>query len=162
MPSDFTKDNSRPGRKRKPIDKAALVMARKTLAKAHNTLRNWDAVAAHYGISKAAAHRLANDLSYRPSQSLVDKIRQAPMPTPPLIPVPPCSDCGSVHHARCNGNGGVAVVLAPGETVRRPAQPKRRRRYWRPCLPASLTPEQRAQVVELAATLAGPVPEVRR
>ena len=39
-------------------------------------------------------------------------------------------------------------------------RPRYRTRYWRPCLPASLTPEQRAQVVELAATLAGSVPEV--
>jgi len=39
-------------------------------------------------------------------------------------------------------------------------RPRYRTRYWRPCLPASLTPEQRAQVAELAATLAGSVPEV--
>jgi len=40
-------------------------------------------------------------------------------------------------------------------------RPRYRTRYWRPCLPASLTPEQRAQVVELAATLAGPVPGMK-
>ncbi len=74
-----------------------------------------------------------------------------------LIPVPPCPDCGSVHHARCNGNGGHAVVLALGETVRRPGQRRQRRAYWRPCLPAKLTPQQRAQVLEFAATLEGGV-----
>lgn len=31
----------------------------------------------------------------------------------------------------------------------------RRRAYWRPCLPASLTPQQRAQVLEFAALLQG-------
>ena len=56
-----------------------------------------------------------------------------PMLTPPLVPVPPCPDCGSVHHARCNGNGGQAVVLAPGETVRRQGPQRKRlavRRPW--------------------------------
>jgi hypothetical protein len=55
-----------------------------------------------------------------------------PILLPPAIPVPPCPDCGSVHHARCNGHGGEAIVLAPGETVRRPGQRKRPviRRPW--------------------------------
>jgi hypothetical protein len=110
-------DTPKRGRRRKPLDKAALVIARQTMLYAHDILRNWDAVAAHYGISKAAAHRLANDQTYRPSQTTVDRIRQTPEPKPPAIPVPPCPDCGSVHHARCNGNGGTAVVLAPGERV---------------------------------------------
>ncbi len=56
---------------------------------------------------------------------------------------------------------GKTVVLRWIEyrAVNKPTR-RLRRRYWRPCLPASLTPEQRAQVVELAATLAGSVPEV--
>jgi hypothetical protein len=132
MLSDFVKDKSRPGRKRKPIDAHRLLSARLTIDKAHRTLRTWDVVAQHYGISKAAAHRLANDTNYRPSQATIDKVLAAPQPVPPAIPVPPCPDCGSVHHARCNGNGGHAVVLAPGETVRRPGQRKRPaiRRPW--------------------------------
>ena len=77
---------------------------------------------------------------------------------PPLVPVPPCPDCGSVHHARCNGNGGTAVVLARGETVRRPGQSKPRRRYCRLCLPATLTSEQRQQVRAYALELAGHAP----
>lgn len=155
MTPNDAKNAPKRGRRRKSLDKAALVVVRQTLSMAHDILRNWDAVAAHYGISKAAAHRLANDLSYRPSQAVVDRIRETPMPTPPMIPVPPCPDCGSVHHARCNGNGGVAVVLAPGETVRRAGRPRRRRAYWRPCLPATLTVEQREQVLAFAAEVEG-------
>jgi hypothetical protein len=78
---------------------------------------------------------------------------------PPLVPVPPCPDCGSVHHARCNGHEGAVVVLAPGETVRRPGQSKPRRRYYRPCLPVALTPAQRRQIVAFALELAGPAPK---
>jgi hypothetical protein len=111
---------------------------------AHYTLRNWDAVAAHYGISKAAAHRLANDPNYRPSQAVVDKIRATSMPQPPEIPVPPCPDCGSVHHARCHGNAGAVVVLAPGETVRKPRGP------WQ----SKARPEVAAMVRGLEACLA--------
>lgn len=125
-------DATKRGRKRKPLDKGALAVARQTVDAAHRTLRTWDAVGAHYGISKAAAHRLANDPTYRPSQAIVDRIWSTPIPQPPLVPVPPCPDCGSVHHARCNGNGGTAIVLAAGETVRRPTRRKRPvvRRPW--------------------------------
>ena len=154
MLSDFTKDKSRPGRKRKPLDMAALQNARGELRIGYRILRNWDAVAAHYGISKAAAHRLANDPNYRPSQATIDKVRAAPQPVPPAIRVPPCPDCGSVHHARCNGNGGTAVVLAPGERVVAPRGP------WQ----SKAKPEVAAMVRGLEACLArkaaGPVPGV--
>ena len=76
-------------------------------------------------------------------------------PLPVVVEVSACPDCGSVHHARCHGNGGEAVVLAPGETVRRPGQSRQRTRYWRPCLPVTLTPQQREMVENYAATLAG-------
>ncbi len=74
---------------------------------------------------------------------------------PPLIPVPACPDCGSVHHARCNGHAGPVVVLAAGESVRHVAQRPRRARkaMWRACLPAELTPDERAQVRQFAASL---------
>lgn len=132
MLSDIAKNTSKPGRKRKPLDAHRLLAARLTVDNGHRTLRTWDAVATHYGISKAAAHRLANDTNYRPSQATIDKVLAAPQPQPSLIPVPSCHDCGSVHHARCNGNGGTAVVLAAGETVRRPTRRKRPvvRRPW--------------------------------
>lgn len=165
MLSDFTKDTSRPGRKRKPIDAHRLLSARLTIDKAHRTLRTWDVVAQHYGISKAAAHRLANDTNYRPSQATIDKVLATPQPIPPLVPVHPCPSCAArgivKSHADgldCNGNGGHAVVLAPGETVRRAGQSKPRRRYCRLCLPATLTPEQRRQVRAYALEIAGPVP----
>lgn len=57
---------------------------------------------------------------------------------PPTIPVPACPDCGSVHHARCNGNGGTAVVLAPGQRVTHQGQQRKRKQYWRPCLSKEL------------------------
>lgn len=48
--------------------------------------------------------------------------------TPPLVGIPPCPDCGSVHHTRCNGHEAAAVVvLAPGQAV----TTKRPRRYTR-------------------------------
>ena len=132
-------DATKRGRKRKPLDKGALAVARQTVDAAHRTLRTWDAVGAHYGISKAAAHRLANDPTYRPSQAIVDRIWSTPIPQPPLVPVPPCPDCGSVHHARCNGNGGTAIVLAPNETVRRQGQARPRPRVRRPWMGAELS-----------------------
>jgi hypothetical protein len=77
-------------------------------------------------------------------------------PLPVVQEVEVCPIHGVVHDAGpCATNGPVAavVVLAPGETVRRPGQSRQRRNYWRPCLPVSLTHEQRAQVVALAASL---------
>jgi hypothetical protein len=154
-----------PGRKQKPVDAEGLKLARLTMRLGKRILRTWDATAAHYGISKAAAHRLANDPQYRPSQATIDKVLAAPQPVPPLVPVHPCPSCADRGIVRshadgldCHGNGGTAVVLAPGETVRRAGQSRPRRRYFRPCLPASLTPEQRRLVVAYAVELAGPVP----
>ena len=147
-----------PGRPQKPVDDESLKLARLLMNSTRRVLRTWDATAAHYGISKAACYRIAKDDKYRPAQATIDKVLAAPSPVPPLVPVPACPDCGSVHHARCHGNGGAVVVLAQGETVRRPGQSKPRRRYCRLCLPATLTPEQRQQVRAYALELAGPVP----
>jgi len=170
MLSDFTTNVSKPGRKRKPINAAALQSARGELRTGYRILRNWDATAAHYGISKAAAHRLANDTNYRPSQATIDKVLAASKPVPPLVPVPPCPDCGSVHHARCNGHNGAVVVLADGETVRRPGQSKPRPKVRRPWMGAELTAEMdKAGVTDATVRwlvtryiyereLAGPVP----
>lgn len=113
---------------------------------AHETLRNWDAVAAHYGISKAAAHRLANDPAYRPSQAVVDRVRAMPLPQPPQIPVTPCPSCAARGITRshgdgldCNGNGGAAIVLAPNETVRKTKQARPRPAVRRPWMGAELS-----------------------
>ena len=43
---------------------------------------------------------------------------------PPEYSVPACPDCGSVHHARCNGNAGAVVVLGNSETVTRARPPR--------------------------------------
>lgn len=62
-----------------------------------------------------------------------------------VVPVPPCPDCGSVHHARCNGHGGACVVLAPTERVvaaRPPA--KRPRRLVRPVASAAQNARRQA------------------
>jgi hypothetical protein len=79
---------------------------------------------------------------------------------PPAISVPPCPDCGSVHHARCNGNGGTAVVLAPGETVRRPGQSRKRTRYYRPCLPVELGEQINLHGIDVEALLTQAVKSV--
>ena len=70
-----------------------------------------------------------------------------PLPAP--VPIPPCPDCGSVHHARCHGNGGACVVLAQTErvvTARPPA--KRPRRLVRPVA----TPTQNSRRLALGDT----------
>ena len=52
-------------------------------------------------------------------------------PLPALVPVDPCPDCGSVHHARCNGNSGPVVVLGSTERViKRGGAPQRKRYRW--------------------------------
>ena len=53
-----------------------------------------------------------------------------PLPAPVLIP--PCPDCGSAHHTRCNGNSGPVVVLAATEKVVRAGRGRKRRRLVRP------------------------------
>ena len=53
-------------------------------------------------------------------------------PLPALIPVDPCPDCGSVHHARCNGNSGPVVVLAATERVVKAGGGRKRRKLVRP------------------------------
>ncbi len=89
---------------------------------------------------RGTLNRIANNFPVSLDKENEVRLRLG-LPTiyPPLVPVPPCPDCGSVHHARCHGNGGPVVVLAPGETVRRPAKAKRRRPVRRPWMGAELT-----------------------
>jgi hypothetical protein len=54
----------------------------------------------------------------------------------PLHSMLACPTCGSVHVAGdCHGQPVAAVViLAPGETVRTPGKPRKRKHYHRPCM----------------------------
>lgn len=116
------------GRKRAPVDKERRELAQKVLLVAHDRLRTWEAVALFYGLSKAAAHRIANDNTYRPSKGMLNVIIDAGLPMGRRVWIDPCPDCGSVHHARCNGQPVAAVVvLTPGQRVTTP----RPRRYSR-------------------------------
>lgn len=154
------------GRKRAVVNKERRELAKKALTVAHDRLGSWERVAQFYGLSKAAAYRIANDKDYRPSKAMLSSIIETGVPMARRVWVDPCPDCGSVHHARCNGNGGTAVVLAAGETVRRPTRRKRpvvRRPWMGTELSAAMdvagvTDEDVRRLV--AATLAGSVPEV--
>ena len=77
MLKEITKNSHKPGRKAKPINTDDLRVARLLVAVTHNKLGSWDAVASYYGISKAAAHRIAHDKTYRPSQTTIDKVLAA-------------------------------------------------------------------------------------
>ncbi len=79
---------TKPGRKAKPINDDDLRVARLLVAVTHNKLGSWDAVASYYGVSKAAAHRIAHDKTYRPSQATIDKVLAA-QPSKPATKRPP-------------------------------------------------------------------------
>lgn len=79
---------TKPGRKAKPINDDDLRVARLLVAMTHNRLGSWDAVASYYGVSKAAAHRIAHDKTYRPSQATIDKVL-AEQPSKPSPKRPP-------------------------------------------------------------------------
>lgn len=115
------------GRKKKPISKYQLEAVRDELIAAYDNAGTWHAVAAHYGISKAAAHRIANDKAYHPSQGTIDKVLIKDRPSPIMFEMPPCPDChGAPHAGRCNGKPVAKVVaLAPGEAVRKMPLPRR-------------------------------------
>lgn len=125
------------GRRKNPINKLQLEAVRDELVAAYDNVGTWGAVAAHYGISKAAAHRIANDNTYRPSQGTIDKVLIKDRPAPVMFELSACPDCRKAPHTgRCNGKPVAAVVtLAPGETARITNGTKRQRKaYWRPCL----------------------------
>ena len=141
------------GRKRAPVDKKRRELAQKVLLVAHDRLRTWEAVANFYGLSKAAAYRIAKDNTYRPSKAMLNAIIETGLPMARRVWIDPCPDCGSVHHARCNGNAGAVVVLGNGERVTTPRGP------WQ----SKAKPEVAAMVRGLEACLArkaGPVPGV--
>ena len=82
-------------------------------------------------IHHAVLADVLNDRHEHVSRAAENRVRAAlgltPLPAP--IPIEPCPDCGSVHHARCNGHAGPVVVLAATErVVRASGAPKRKRR----------------------------------
>lgn len=87
-------------------------------------------------IHHAVLADVLNDRHEHVSRQSENRVRLAvglsPLPAP--VSVDPCPDCGSVHHARCNGNDGPVIVLgSTDKVVKASAAPKRkRRRYVRP------------------------------
>lgn len=144
---------SRRGKKRAPVDKERLELCRRVLFTAHDRLRTWEAVANFYGLSKAAAYRIAKDNTYRPSKAMLNAIIEAGLPMPRRVWIDPCPDCGSVHHARCNGHAGEAVVLGEGERIVRPSKKSARPRYYRPCLPVEIGEQVKLHGIDVEAVL---------
>lgn len=62
------------GRPKQDIDLDQLITARLEVLATRKKLRTWEAVASYYGISRAAAHRIGTDKTYRPSQKVIDVI----------------------------------------------------------------------------------------
>ena len=123
------------GRKASTVDKKLRDAAGIHVRIAHGRLRTWQAVGEFYGLSKAAAYRIANDNDYRSSSAVLEHIVTTGIPTPPLIPTHPCPSCAahgiiSSHcdKLNCHDKPVVAVaLLAPGEVVKPALMPKRKR-----------------------------------
>ena len=81
---------------------------------------SWQRIANIGAVAKGTAWNYGNRKA-RPEAGFVERIMSHNAASVRLTPA--CPDCGSVHHARCNGHNGAVVVLADGETVRRPRGP---------------------------------------
>ena len=85
-------------------------------------------------IHHAVLADVLNDRHEHVSRAAENRVRAAlgltPLPAP--IPIEPCPDCGSVHHARCNGHAGPVVVLAATERVVKAGGGRKRRKLVRP------------------------------
>ena len=108
------------------VQRAALA-----LAGLHAVLRSWRKVGSVIGYSGGYA-KLVADGKRQPSQKALDALHEymTGEPAPPLVSVAPCPSCAArgvvISHGDkldCHGNGGAVVVLAPGETVRKPRGP---------------------------------------
>ena len=133
-------------------DSTRTMEVRAKIQLAKQRLGTWDKVAEWLGDShkKGACQRLGKDETFRPSVSLVKTIEGLPLP-PLKIAVEVCASClkqgrveihiaGDCHNAPISA----VVILAPGERVTdapQPPPPRKRKRYFRPCLPPEL--EQR-------------------
>jgi len=122
------------------------------LAGLHAVLRSWRKVGSVIGYSGGYA-KLVADGKRQPSQKALDALHEymTGEPVPPLVPVTPCPSCAArgvvISHGDkldCHGNGGTAVVLAPGERVTTPRGP------WQ----SKARPEVAAMVAGLETCLA--------
>lgn len=63
-----------------------------------------------------------------------------------------CPTCGIVHGEGldCGGNDGDVLWVKPDQRIVKQGKPRKRPRYWRPCLPATLTDDQKARIMAIA------------
>ena len=122
---------------------------KESVVAAVKSLNGLSALSRRTGINKGVFSLVLHHENPPISRQMEGRIRLAlglpPLPAPVLIP--PCPDCGSAHHTRCNGNSGPVVVLAATERIVGRGKPRNRRRYHRPVA----TPEQEARRVALGA-----------
>ena len=122
---------------------------KESVVAAVKSLNGLSALSRRTGINKGVFSLVLHHENPPISRQMEGRIRLAlglpPLPAPVLIP--PCPDCGSAHHTRCNGNSGPVVVLAATERIVGRGEPRNRRRYHRPVA----TPEQEARRVALGA-----------
>lgn len=104
------------------------------------------------GVSGAYARQLA--LGNRPITPLIAEAWLiATHRKPKTIQAVPCPTCGIVHGEGldCGGAEGDVVWVKPGQRVVKQGKPRSRPRYWRPCLPVTLTDDQRRRILEIAS-----------
>ena len=107
---------------------------KESVVAAVKSLNGLSALSRRTGINKGVFSLVLHHENPPISRQMEGRIRLAlglpPLPAP--VPVDPCPDCGSVHHARCNGNSGPVVVLAATERVVKAGRGRKRRRLVRP------------------------------
>ena len=107
---------------------------KESVVAAVKSLNGLSALSRRTGINKGVFSLVLHHENPPISRQMEGRIRLAlglpPLPAPVLIP--PCPDCGSAHHTRCNGNSGPVVVLAATERVVKAGGGRKRRKLVRP------------------------------
>lgn len=121
MQHNQTQTTARRGRKAKPINAQQLAGARLLIDETHKRIRTWDAVASHYGISKAAVYRIANDRTYHPSQGTIDTIllKAIPVASPKRPPRRFYRPCLSVELGEMIREYGIDVEATLTDCIKR-------------------------------------------